>query len=253
MAGEGCAFLHAPAGFAARPPVTGWFAEFEDLTLAPGRVGYAKDASRFMGATFDPSALYRFNAVQRMLQNNGLTTARISEHVAQLQSQFLEAIGGTAFEGAELLNPLDAGPHARFLAFRSPNAQGWYAALLQRNCITDVRRDVLRVGFGIYHEHSDVAKRPVQRHERMIAVDHHPWPVGPAKPGERVDLVKHSSATEQQLANENQVVPALGRRVEESFGQAVERLGGDPVERNPSCFRPARELAARAVELAVGG
>jgi selenocysteine lyase/cysteine desulfurase len=158
MAGEGCAFLHAPAGFAARPPVTGWFAEFEDLTLAPGRVGYAKDASRFMGATFDPSALYRFNAVQRMLQDNGLTTARISEHVAQLQSQFLEAIGGTAFEAAELLNPLDAGPHARFLAFRSPNAQGWYAALLQRNCITDVRRDVLRVGFGIYHEHSDVAR-----------------------------------------------------------------------------------------------
>src|SRR5262245_37116086 len=38
MAGEGCAFLHAPAGFGERPPVTGWFAEFEDLTLQPGSV-----------------------------------------------------------------------------------------------------------------------------------------------------------------------------------------------------------------------
>ena len=45
MSGEGCAFLHAPAGFGPRPPVTGWFAEFEDLSLPPGSVGYAKDAT----------------------------------------------------------------------------------------------------------------------------------------------------------------------------------------------------------------
>ncbi len=70
MAGEGCAFMHAPPGFGPRPPITGWFAEFEDLSLPPGSVGYAKDASRFLGATFDPSGLYRFNAVQRMLQEN---------------------------------------------------------------------------------------------------------------------------------------------------------------------------------------
>ena len=129
MAGEGCAFLHAPAGFAPRPPVTGWFAEFEDLSLPPGSVGYAKDARRFLGATFDPSALYRFNAVQRMLQENGLTTARISAHVAALQEQLLAALDDTPLADAELLNPLDGEPHARFLAFRSPNAQRWYEQL----------------------------------------------------------------------------------------------------------------------------
>src|SRR3954465_13437141 len=96
MAGEGFAFLHAPAGFGPRPPVTGWFAEFEDLSLPPGSVGYAKDATRFLGATFDPSALYRFTGVQRMLLANGLTTARISGHVARLQSQLLDAIVETA-------------------------------------------------------------------------------------------------------------------------------------------------------------
>jgi selenocysteine lyase/cysteine desulfurase len=158
MAGEGCAFMQAPAGFGPRPAVTGWFAEFEDLSLPPGSVGYAKDATRFLGATFDPSALYRFNAVRRMLDENGLTTAQISGQVAELQAQFLAAYGGTALAEAELLNPLDGRPHARFLAFRSPNAQRWYGELKAQDCITDVRGDVLRIGFAIYHDEEDVGR-----------------------------------------------------------------------------------------------
>jgi len=156
MAGEGCAFMHAPTGFGPRPRITGWFAEFEDLTLPPGQVGYAKDASRFMGATFDPSSLYRFTAIRRMLRDNGLTTARISAHVETLQRQLLDAARGTAMAAAELLNPLGNTQHARFLAFRSPHAQRWYEELLAQNCITDVRGDVLRIGFGIYQDEGDV-------------------------------------------------------------------------------------------------
>ena len=156
MAGEGSAFMHAPQGHGERPPVTGWFAEFEDLSLPPGSVGYAKDARRFLGATFDPSSIYRFNAVRRMLDDNGLTTAHISVHVAGLQQRLIDAIEGTALAGAKLLNPLVRGAHARFLAFRSPQAQGWYADLKAQNCITDVRGDVLRIGFGIYQDEEDV-------------------------------------------------------------------------------------------------
>jgi selenocysteine lyase/cysteine desulfurase len=156
MSGEGCAFLHAPPGFGERPRITGWYAEFEDLTLPPGRVGYAKDASRFLGATFDPSALYRFTAVRRMLTENGLTTARISAHCAELQRQLLDSIESTPLAGAKLLNPLDGGAHARFLAFRGPKAQNWYAKLKAKNCISDVRGDVLRIGFGIYQDSEDV-------------------------------------------------------------------------------------------------
>ena len=153
MSGEGCAFLHAPPGYGERPPITGWFAEFEDLTLPPGSVGYRKDAMRFMGATFDASGLYRFNAVQRMLKENGLTTARISAHVTALQEQLLSKIAGTRFGEAERLN----GPgDARFLAFRSPEAQRWSGELEAKNCITDVRGDVLRVGLGIYHDEGDI-------------------------------------------------------------------------------------------------
>ena len=158
MSGEGCVFMHAPADFGPRPPVTGWFAEYEDLALPPGKVGYATDARRFLGATFDPSGLYRFNAVQRMLQANGLTTARISDHVAALQQLVLQAIGQTPLGAAELLNPLDGRRHARFLAFRSPHAQRWQQQLKARNCITDVRGDVLRIGFGIYQDSGDVER-----------------------------------------------------------------------------------------------
>ena len=152
MAGEGCAFLHAPSGFGERPPVTGWYAEFEDLTFPPGIVGYRKDAMRFMGATFDASGLYRLNAVRKMLDENGLPTKRISGHVEQLQ----QALQGTIFKSAELLNPLTGGDHARFLAYRSPDTQRWCARLAERNCIVDVRGDVLRVGLGLYHDEEDI-------------------------------------------------------------------------------------------------
>ena len=158
MAGEGMGLMHCPPGFGPRPPLTGWYAEFDDLTLPPGMVGYARDAMRFMGATFDPSALYRFNHVQAMLADNGLPTARISAHVARLQGQFLDAIAGSALGRAELLNPLRDGPHARFLAFRDPAAAAWRQALAAQDCVTDVRGDVLRIGFGLYHDEADVER-----------------------------------------------------------------------------------------------
>jgi selenocysteine lyase/cysteine desulfurase len=156
MAGEGMGFMHCPPGFGPRPPLTGWFAEFDDLTLPPGMVGYSSDAMRFMGATFDPSALYRFNAIQRMLEENGIVTGQIAMRVASLQAKLLGSIAATALGGAELLNPLGTGPHARFLAFRSPEAQRWCSDLMARDCITDVRGDVLRIGFGLYHDEEDV-------------------------------------------------------------------------------------------------
>jgi selenocysteine lyase/cysteine desulfurase len=156
MAGEGMGFMHCPPGFGPRPPLTGWFAELDDLTLPPGMVGYSKDAMRFMGATFDPSALYRFNAIQHMLKDNGITTNRIAARVANLQTQLLHSIADTAIGGAELLNPLDGKAHARFLAFRSPHAPRWCSGLMAKGCVTDVRGDVLRIGFGLYHDEEDV-------------------------------------------------------------------------------------------------
>lgn len=153
MAGEGVCFLHAPPGFAPRPAVTGWYAAFDDLALPPGKTGYAPDGRRFLGSTFDPSGLYRFNAVQAMLADAKLTTNKISDHVAMLQHHFLD---DDPLPDMRLLNPLDGKPHARFLAFKGENAAPLQHVLAERNVVTDVRGDVLRIGFAIYHDIEDV-------------------------------------------------------------------------------------------------
>ena len=165
MAGEGACFLHAPTGFCPRPVVTGWFAEFGDLSGPPGGVQYRSDGGRFWGATFDCSALYRFNAVRGMLADQGLTTADVAAHARALAQQFQTAVqSGQAgvLDQAEILNPVDAdAPRARFLALRHADAKTWQARLLEADIVTDVRDDVIRFGFGLYQDEADV--------ERLIA------------------------------------------------------------------------------------
>ena len=91
-----------------------------------------------------------------MLLENRLTTERISGHVQELQQRLLAGLGTTPLAAAELLNPIDGERRARFLAFRHPDAQRWYTELKAKNCITDVRGEVLRIGFGIYQDEADV-------------------------------------------------------------------------------------------------
>lgn len=153
MSGEGVCFLHCPPGFGARPAITGWYAEFEDLAAPPGSVTYAPDARRFLGSTFDASGLYRFNAVQRTLTANSISTKAVSDHVTSLQHRFLSA---TPLPSMILLNPLNGAPHARFLAFKGEDAARIHDGLAARNIMTDVRGDVLRIGFAAYHDTKDV-------------------------------------------------------------------------------------------------
>lgn len=153
MAGEGVCFLHAPSGFGARPAVTGWYAAFDELHLPPGAIGYAPDARRFLGSTFDPSGLYRFNEVQRMLADEGLTTQAISAHVDALQRRFASA---DAMPGFMLLNPPGDRPRARFLAYKGAEALTLHDRLAAANVLTDVRGDVIRIGFALYHDEADV-------------------------------------------------------------------------------------------------
>ncbi len=161
MAGEGACFLHAPAGFGARPVITGWFAEFGDLEGPKGGVGYRTDGGRFWGATFDVSALYRFNAVQQMLQDEGQTVADLNAHSLALQKRFQAALidSDSALAKAEWLNPVEDGqPHSRFLALRHPEAGRLKEALLDKGIVTDVRDDVIRFGFGPYQDDADVQR-----------------------------------------------------------------------------------------------
>ncbi|MCC6925143.1 class V aminotransferase [Novosphingobium sp.] len=150
MAGEGVCFLHCPPGFGPRPEVTGWYASFDELAAQQGGVGYAPDGRRFLGSTFDASGLYRFNAVQRMLKAEGLDTATISAHCNALKDQFCEA-------GPLPEMKLLSGPNARFLAWQGEAAPALHAALDAKGAVTDLRGDVLRIGFALYHDADDVA------------------------------------------------------------------------------------------------
>jgi selenocysteine lyase/cysteine desulfurase len=129
--------------------VTGWYAAFDDLAARQGGVGYAPDGRRFLGSTFDPSGLYRFNAVQRMLKAESLDTAAISAHCDKLKARFRAA------DPLPQLAVLSE-PQARFIALQGPAAPELYENLTARNVVTDLRGDVLRIGFGLYQDEADV-------------------------------------------------------------------------------------------------
>jgi len=157
MAGEGACFLHCPAGQAPRPANTGWFASFGTLTAAQdGAVPYAQGGQRFMGATFDPTALYRLNAVQQWLRSEGITVAVIRAHVEALQARFLELRRQRGFLADADLVPPQGVARGNFLVFRHAQAQAWHGKLLEAGILTDCRDDRLRIGFGLYQDGADV-------------------------------------------------------------------------------------------------
>lgn len=151
MSGEGVCFMHCPPGFGPRPVDTGWYAGFGQLEAGIAEVAYGTDGSRFLGATFDPAGLYRMNAVLSWLESEAVGPAEIAAHVGRLQERFLDS--GAA--PGELVPPL---PHRRgsFLTFRTDRAGELYRTLHGEGVITDHRRDRLRIGFGVYHDESDV-------------------------------------------------------------------------------------------------
>jgi selenocysteine lyase/cysteine desulfurase len=161
MAGEGACFLHCPPGFAPRPVVTGWYAAFGHLEGRVQGVQYSTDGMRMMGATFDASALYRFNAVRTMLEANSITTSVATAHAARLRElleRHLAAGTSGPLREAQLVRPNPRGPEARFVALRDPRAGEWRAALAARDVIVDARDDVLRIGLGLYQDPDDVMR-----------------------------------------------------------------------------------------------
>lgn len=154
MAGEGVCFLHAPNGYGQRPVNTGWYAGFGQLeTGVSGAVPYGADASRFAGATFDPSGVYRLEAVLSWLEAEGIGPAEIYRHAQTLQDSFVEM----APAPGELIPP-SGSERGNFLTYRTEDAGDLYRRLHDQKVITDYRTDRLRIGFGIYHDHDDVKR-----------------------------------------------------------------------------------------------
>lgn len=164
MSGEGICFLVAPPGRELRPEITGWFAGFDSLAEAQSElVGYDGGANRFMGATFEPTSMYRFNAACDALLTAGFDVASVDAHCRALQDRFLDLVA--AGEAGDLrIDQLIPGRETgdarrrrgRFLTFRRADAQERQQALITGRIITDARGDRLRFGFGLYHTAENV-------------------------------------------------------------------------------------------------
>lgn len=158
MAGEGACFLHCPPGWGPRPRDTGWYAAFGTLAAAQaGVVPYAQDGWRFMGATFDPSGLYRLNAVMRWLRGLALGPAELHAHAVALGGLFVAGLpAGCGLVPGQLVVPLSEERRGNFLTFDTPDAPALHRALHARGVQTDVRGTRLRFGFGPYLAADDV-------------------------------------------------------------------------------------------------
>ncbi|PWT74039.1 MAG: aminotransferase [Proteobacteria bacterium] len=179
MAGEGACFLAVPPGCELRPIATGWFADFAGLSgERTGPVGYGEAGMRFFGATFDPSGLYRLNAVMRWLADQNVDFAHIHAHVRKLQSRFLDALALMPLRGLALerLVPPVGSPRGNFLTFALPWAAEVETALSDRHIRVDRRRDRLRLGFGVYHDEAFIDELVLRLRSALRAL-----PLGPTR------------------------------------------------------------------------
>lgn len=160
MSGEGACFLHVPPGYGDRPRNTGWYAAFGALSAPQGGVAYAPGGARFMGSTFDPTALYRFNAVMDWLQALGLDPAAIRARTRSLQECFMAELAARPripLKAEQLLVPIDCPDRGQFLTFETAEAEAFRERLMAVDIVTDNRADRLRFGFALYHDPEDMA------------------------------------------------------------------------------------------------
>jgi kynureninase len=152
--GEGNCFLRVPPDCALRPVITGWFAEFEDLSTdtSGGDVPYGRGAAAFAGATYDPTSNYRAARVFNFFEEMDLTPKFLRE-VSQHQIGVLVR----AFDDLDI-DPtiitrdrdVDIANIAGFLSLDTPRAETLHTGLLEREVFTDWRDTVLRFGPAPY-------------------------------------------------------------------------------------------------------
>lgn len=153
--GEGNAFLRIPPHrHDVRPVVTGWFAEFDDLTThhEPHAVTFGPPRTRFAGGTYDPASNFRAGRVLAFFDEHGLEPTFLRD-TYQYQLGVLAAAFDALDLPPEVITRDREVPVAElggFLALRAPAAGELQRALVARDVFTDSRADRLRIGPAPY-------------------------------------------------------------------------------------------------------
>jgi len=159
--GEGASWLLVPPDVERfRPRHTGWFADFAGLDGPQTHVSYGPGGQRFLGATFEPTSIYRGRTVLRWMDDEGLTphflyeaaidgTARIIEHYDELRM---------ADRGLALASPRVHDARGGFVSFRHPNARQLRDELRSNGVHTDARQDLLRFGPAPYTRSDEIRR-----------------------------------------------------------------------------------------------
>jgi selenocysteine lyase/cysteine desulfurase len=158
MAGEGCCFMHCPPNYGARPINTGWYANFRSLAQLQEQVAYPADGERFRGSTYDPTSIYRFNAVMQWMLDQGLDAVALYRRSMEAQDLFLTAAETKDLSMGTLLSNPDGNMRPRFLSYVNDRASDISRALMDQDVITDHRNDRLRIGFSIYQDEEDIER-----------------------------------------------------------------------------------------------
>jgi selenocysteine lyase/cysteine desulfurase len=147
--GEGLCWMRLPET-TLRPLYTGWFADFASLAKPRGGVvGYGPGGARFAGATFDPAAVYRADAVLGHWERFGLDPERLRA-ISLRQTRRILARLDTAGLADRVLAARDDARRAGFVTVRAPAAEAAVEALRARDVLVDARGENLRIGPAPY-------------------------------------------------------------------------------------------------------
>ncbi len=164
-AGEGCCFMTIPKNCNLRPLNTGWFAEVSTLeNVNDNEVAYPKDGMRFAGSTLDYTALYRLVSVLELFKEENINSSLIHKHVQECQKSFLKILDKINHPHLNRNNLLvdDIDHHGHFLTFNLESTElvnSIREKLESNGVLTDSRKNRLRFGFSLYHDHTEYSEK----------------------------------------------------------------------------------------------
>lgn len=148
--GEGNCFMRIPENKKFKPVITGWFAEFANLSEKKnaGEVLYGNNHWAFAGSTYDPVSHYRALKVFEFFEDKKLTPELLRE-LNLHQKEVLASNFEKKNFNPEIIkhdNNLNLKNTGAFVTFKTPFAKKVTDELRFKNIFVDSRGDYLRLG-----------------------------------------------------------------------------------------------------------